>query len=167
MRWQCFGGRRLLAGCAILLAAGGAAGQISARRTVEGVRRQSSHCSAHLRRLAVAVLMYARDYDEMLPPMGSSERFRAVADPYVRLARVRPPCDGRDDPYTCPAFRRPYVPNRRTPRFPLPVHFSVFPRPARSLLLRDARRHLDGTWGVAYVDGHVKRLSRLPPEGLR
>lgn len=112
-------------------------------------------CMRHLKLLALAVLMYAQDHDEVLPP---AESWRDDLLPYVQSTGV----------FVCPANPWGYAYNSALAMKPL----AQIERPADTIALFEvghtepnmaadptkvgwARRHNGGD-DAAYVDGHVK-----------
>jgi prepilin-type processing-associated H-X9-DG protein len=91
----------------------------------------------------MGTLMYAQDYDEVLPPMENYGRFQAVTFPYARSSKA----------FVCPATGLPYTLNVSLSQ----KNVITITDPAHTLLLRDTAPHQDGATTYGYLDGHVKR----------
>jgi hypothetical protein len=129
---------------------------IQAREAEERKTRSVSN----LKQLALGVLMYVQDYDEVLPPMQTPEKAQEVIQPYVKnLETFR-------DPVTGAAYiPNPTLSQKKVAHIANPADFVLYfePKPAP-----------DGTRGVAFLDGSVKRIkeedwprhvraSKIPP----
>ena len=66
-------------------------------------KAQGSAASSNMKQIALAVMMYAQDYDQVLPPMADAEKFRKVILPYIKNHAV----------FTSPATGKPFRPNPR------------------------------------------------------
>lgn len=106
-----------------------------------GERRSSR---ANVRRLAVALLQYAQDNDERLPPMRDAQSARAALTPYVPEERF----------WLHPWTGEPFEPNpalsyRRLGHIANPGEVAAFfaPRPGWR-----------GRRTVGFLDGHVERV---------
>src|SRR5579862_2486415 len=109
---------------------------------------QSISCLSNLRQLGLGLLMFCQDYDETLPVMKTSAQMQNALFPYVKNRQI----------FTCPATKRSYVvvPGRSGKKV------RSFKLPAQTIVLRDAKAHPDGTWGVAYLNGRAQRVRNLP-----
>lgn len=146
----------------------------SARRSA-----QKSTCGSNLRQLAVAIQLYAQDYDQVLPRWFNGDPFAGVWDrtvsPYVRADRV----------FLCPSNTKS-VPGAIVRSYALPRNVSglplaAVPRPSDSVLLYEkggealgerldaTGEYFHQTYGLydfrlwhangkmfAFVDGHVR-----------
>lgn len=142
-------------------------------------RRASS--TSQLKQIGLAVMMYAQDYDEVLPPMENAATVKRLLLPYVR-------CD--EAVFVHPLTQKLFQPNPSLSRRPL-SSVSVDPktrtlRPpvletrcidmgelAQVVAFYEARPAPDGTRAVLFLDGHVqvipeaqwprlKRASKIP-----
>jgi prepilin-type processing-associated H-X9-DG protein len=126
---------------------------------------RSASCQSNLKQISTAILMYAQDYDEVLPPKSN---WQDGVDPYVRNPAV----------YTCPSapgLPNAYAYNSRLDRrsmddipFPAaqPMVFEshLGARNGSDELGSFALRHFGEQSGnVAYADGHVRRERAPPP----
>lgn len=98
----------------------------------------------NLKRLALGVMMYLQDYDEVFPPMKSAAALKKSVKPYVKNERI----------FVQPDTKQPYLPNPRLARKEL----AKVKSPAKMAMLYEASPAPDGTRGVAFADGHVKRI---------
>lgn len=104
----------------------------------------SMSCQSNLRNIGLALAMYIQDYDDRFPPMKTSAETRKALLPYLRDVKV----------FTCPATKKPYLPN---PNLHL-KHMDEITNPNEVPAFYDAQIHPDGTCGVVFVDGHAKLL---------
>jgi prepilin-type processing-associated H-X9-DG protein len=157
---------RWLTGMAVvgaLLAPVLAARQSSAQNAPVGNGVPSS--VSQLKQIGLALLMYAQDYDEMLPPMQNAATVKRALSPYVR---------GNEAVFADPLTHEPYQPNpglsgrRRSlvvtsgrdsqgkPTRPR-RHPSEIPAPAAQVVaFYEASPAPDGTRAVLFLDGHVQ-----------
>ena len=100
---------------------------------------------SNLKQMALAVLMYAQDYDEALPPLKTIQAAQEALSPYVRDESI----------FTQPDTDVPYKTN--------PVlsgkKMAHITNAADMILFYEAKPADDGTRGAAFLDGHAKRLS--------
>jgi prepilin-type processing-associated H-X9-DG protein len=138
---------------------------------------------SHLKQLGVALLMYAQDYNEMLPPMKDAAAVKRLLLPYVR---------GNEAVFVHPQTGEPYRPNpslsgRRRSSIAMVSgrdsrgkairprrHRAEIPgSPAQVVAFYEASPAPDGTRAVLFLDGHVgviretewprlKRASKIP-----
>jgi len=98
----------------------------------------------NLRQLATAVLMYAQDYDDVLPPMKTEAQAREALLPYIRNESV----------FVHPVTKKPYKPN--------PVlsgkKIKHIANPAGMVLFYESDP-VDELRGAAFLDGHAARLN--------
>jgi len=99
--------------------------------------------------------MYVQDYDERFPTMATPAHLQHRVYPYVKNNAI----------FKCPVTGEDYLGNPALNR----VSLGDIGLPANMLMLRDAKPHKsdDGTpvWVAAYVDGHVKLVSKEPVLG--
>jgi hypothetical protein len=108
------------------------------------IRARNSASVSNLKQLGTALLIYAQDYDERLPPVADAGSARELLNPYVKNEQI----------FLQPATGRPYEPN--------PVlagrSLAEIDVPAETVSFYEPEAAPDQTRGVAYVDGHVQRL---------
>lgn len=117
-------------------------------------KRDSASCRSNLKQYTLAILMYSQDYDEMLPPMKQSAKLQNVVLPYCKNKAI----------FSCPDSGVAYLPNPAMHQ----VHQASIKSPATTILLRDAKPHMEAgksVWNVAYADGHVKQVNKEPVLG--
>ena len=101
--------------------------------------------------LAVGVIEYAQDYDEILPPTDTQAAFQAALLPYVRGRRF----------FVDPLNGQPFLPNPAISQKPL---FRIS-EPQTTIVVQSAMPYPDGVPTVAYLDGHAAHGSlRAPAE---
>jgi hypothetical protein len=114
----------------------------------------------NLKQLALGVMVYAQDYDEVLPPMQTPAKTQEAVQPYVKNLEMF------KDPVTGEA----YIPNPTLSQKKL-AHIA---NPADFVLYFEPKPAPDGTRGVAFLDGSAKRIkeedwprhvraSKIPP----
>lgn len=99
---------------------------------------------SNLKQLGLALVMYASDYDEVLPPMQDAETVKAALEPYVSNEQL----------FVHPTTGEPYQPNPILSYHKL-AHIS---NPAEFVTFYEASPWEDGSRGVAFLDGHAKRV---------
>lgn len=100
---------------------------------------------SNLKQISLAAMMYCQDYDETLPPTKSAERLRSVLAPYLKNNEI----------WTSPVTGKVYAANPWLSGKSL----ASIESPAETVMLFEAAPYRDGARAVAYVDGHVKKLS--------
>lgn len=115
-------------------------------------------CQSNLKQVATALMMYVQDYDETYPPLASTAQMQNRLRPYLR----------NNAAFSCPETRLAYRP---TPALG-ELRLETLPAPDKITAIRDAaphpgfgypgNRYENGTWNIAYADGHVKAEIRLP-----
>jgi len=152
--------------------------------------RQAS-CMSNLKQLALAILMYAEDYDEMLPsnaifPPTGPIRWPALVMPYVKNAQI----------FTCPSDKTIKIGgtplgNSESSGYGLGCHICFYElakiyKPSETVLLADTYSYMvraaGQSWGLepvggrrvlyrhngmanfAFCDGHVKAMNRNSAE---
>lgn len=142
----------LFAGALALLS--GAFG--AAQQAADPAKAHQSACASNLYQLSKAMLMYAQDYDNRLPP---ADRWSRALLPYYKSAQTLScPADGKADGYAL---------NRNLSGADL----KRVAKPAETVLLFESDQHKPNASGTreaaaetrhaggsnfAYVDGHVK-----------
>ena len=106
-------------------------------------------CIINMKHLGLATLLYAQDYDEMLPPMHTAAEFQEVTSFYLRNNLL----------YLCPETKQPYHPDPQLSYVPLAKILA----PNKTKFLWDAERHTDKTFTAAFLDGHVSRNNPFDP----
>lgn len=97
-----------------------------------------------LKLLGTALIMYAQDYGDTLPPMKSVAAAKKALLPYVKDAAV----------FAHPTTRELYQPNPTLSGKKL----AHIPAPADMVAFYEARPAADGTRGVLYCDSHYGRV---------
>ena len=98
----------------------------------------------NLKQMGTALMMYAQDYDEMLPPMKKYEKTQEVLMPYVKNAAA----------FTNPDTKEPYKANPVISGLAL----AKVDMPTETVAFYEAAPARDGTRGVCFLDGHAKRI---------
>jgi hypothetical protein len=106
-------------------------------------------CQRNLKLVGLAMIMYAVDYDEVLP---NSATWRDAIVPYLKYEEALVcPGSGRADSYEM----NPYLSQ---------VHLGAIPNPSQTPMVYDAGfpegkpPHLEG-WSVCFADGHCEVVS--------
>jgi hypothetical protein len=100
---------------------------------------------SNLKQMALAVVMYAQDSDEVLPPLKTIDAAKEALSPYVRDESI----------FTQPDTDQPYKTNPVLSGKKL-AHITDR---ADMILFYEAKPAEDGTRGASFLDGHAKRLS--------
>lgn len=99
---------------------------------------------SNLKQMGLSLLMYMQDYDEVLPPMGDAAKVKKVLYPYVKDDKI----------FINPITNKPYVPNAV-----LSLHREAqIESPSQMVVFYEDAPAPDGTRGVAFLDGHAKRI---------
>ena len=122
---------------------GGSAKTAEATAEAAVVARNSSSLS-NLKQLGLGMMMYAQDYDEVLPPMKDAATMKKSLMPYVKSEQI----------FISPITKDAYRPNPILSGKKL-AHIA---NPAAMVSIYEASPAPDGTRGVAFVDGHAKRI---------
>jgi prepilin-type processing-associated H-X9-DG protein len=109
--------------------------------------------NSNLKQIGLALLMYSQDFDEKLPPMRSAAGVKKAISPYIRNAAV----------FIQPGTKQPYRPNT----FLSHRSVATFKTPASMMAFFEASPASDGTRGVLFLDGHVKRFPEAAWPALR
>jgi len=99
---------------------------------------------SNLKQLGLAMSQYMQDSDEKLPPMQSAAVTKKAIFPFVKS----------DDVFQYPQTHEPYLPNTSLSGRSL----ASFNSPSDMVIYYEAVPAPDGTRGVAFLDGHVKRI---------
>ncbi|MGI4789021.1 MAG: hypothetical protein ACRYFS_09245 [Janthinobacterium lividum] len=91
--------------------------------------------------LAVGVIEYTQDNDEVFPPTATQPQFEAALLPYVHQSRY----------FVDPNNGKPFVPNPALSEISIANIFD----PASTVLLQSAMPYKNGIPTIAYADGHV------------
>jgi BlaR1 peptidase M56 len=136
-------------------------GTANDKASIDSANRESN---ARLKQLGTALLMYAQDYDEILPPMKTPMAVKKALYPYVRK---------NDAVFLDPHADEPYQANPSVSGKAVGVVTLLMRGPGRGLKIlkytRIRRRGEvvalyepspapDGTRGVVFLDGHVTRI---------
>jgi prepilin-type processing-associated H-X9-DG protein len=101
--------------------------------------------NSNLKQLALGALQYSQDFGEKFPPLRTAEEMKKALLPYVKNEAL----------FIHPGTGEPYQPN--------PVlsekRLASIAEPASMVLFYEMSAGDDGHRGVAYADGHVKRVS--------
>ena len=108
---------------------------------------------SNLKQISLAAMMYCQDYDETLPPTKSADRLRTVLAPYLKNNEI----------WTSPVTGKRYAANPWLSGMSL----ASIESPADTVMLYEAVAYRDGARAVAFVDGHVKKLSASAWEAAR
>ncbi|MDQ2732125.1 MAG: hypothetical protein M3Y56_10730 [Armatimonadota bacterium] len=112
----------------------------------EEIRRDATKASANnLEQLAVAMVSYLQDYDDTFPPLTSAATMKKALQPFIPS----------ESTFVQPDTKQPYQPNPFFSKRKL----SVAKAPASTVMIYEATPGTDGKRAVAFVDGHVKRIS--------
>ncbi|MBI3922616.1 MAG: hypothetical protein HY318_14430 [Armatimonadetes bacterium] len=114
---------------------------IIAEQTAKPVNASSD---SNLKQLGLALIMYANDYDDVLPPMKEAATVKKALLPYIRTESI----------FVHPGTHEPYQPNPILSRKKL-AHIKF---PASMVALYEASPAADGTRGLLFLDGHVARI---------
>ena len=98
----------------------------------------------NLKQLGTALMMYTQDYDEVLPPMKKYEKMQEIIMPYVKNLNA----------FTNPDTKEPYKANPVISG----VSLAKIAEPTEIVAFYEAGPAKDGTRGVCFLDGHVKRI---------
>ena len=98
----------------------------------------------NLKTLGTALMMYAQDYDAVLPPMKKYEKTQEVILPYVKDLNA----------FTNPDTKEPYKANPVISE----ISLAKIAEPAATVAFYEAGPAKDGTRGVCFADGHAKRI---------
>lgn len=99
---------------------------------------------SNLKQLGLALIMYAQDYDSVLPPMKEAATVKKALLPYTKDESV----------FVRPDTQEPYQPNPILSRKKL-AHIKF---PASMVALYESSPAADGTRGLLFLDGHVARI---------
>lgn len=107
----------------------------------------------NLKQLALALLMCANDYDEVLPQLTDAAAVKKTLLPYVKSESL----------FINPVTKQPYLPNPILSGKKL-AHIT---NPRAMVLFFEDSPAPDGTRGVAFLDGHAKRVPEAEWEALK
>ncbi len=130
-----------------------AAGQSdSARASQKAQAARAELSNSNLKQLVMGVIQYAQDHDETFPPMQNMFQLKKAIYPYLK-SEQRGVRSGQ-------VFRQPgsgtfYVPNAALSKKKMASMDDV----ANTAALYEAQVGSDGKRGVAFEDGHVKRVT--------
>ena len=114
-------------------------GHVERGGVIQGDPKLLSYGNAHA--LALGVVQYTQDNDEILPPTNTQAAFQTALLPYVRNSRL----------FVDPANGKPFLPNPAISQVPLYTISS----PSTTILLQSPMPYYNGIPTIAYVDGHV------------
>jgi prepilin-type processing-associated H-X9-DG protein len=107
-------------------------------------KARAASSTSNLKQIGLGILMYAQDWDEKLPPMGTLQQLKKATYPYIK----------NDEVFRSPIPGVVYVPNERASKV---VEASV-DSPSDFVLVYESKPEPNGTRGVLFGDGHVKRV---------
>ena len=108
---------------------------------------------SNLKQMGTALLMYAQDYDDRLPPMKKMETTEAVLMPYIKNNNVFINPDTKEHYKANPAFSEQPA--------------AKIDLPASTVAFYEATPAKDGTRGVCFMDGHSKRIAEADWPALK
>jgi hypothetical protein len=94
--------------------------------------------------LGLAVLMYAQDYNDTLPPMKDAITVQTALFPYVKNTML----------FAHPSTHEPYLPNPALSG----KRISQIRHPSQMVVLYEPSPEADGTRGVLFLDGRARRI---------
>jgi len=106
-----------------------------------------SASTSNLKQLGLALMMYTQDWDGKLPPLDNPEKVKTLLTPYVSTKDSNlftNPIDGK--PYKINTILSNHTMNHIT-------------SPASMVIFYEDAPASNGTRGVCFLDGHVKRVS--------
>ena len=137
-----------------------------AKRSVQIERAMSQ---SNLKQVALGVIQYMQDYDEILPPMraartaaefsvGASSNpanvpVQVVLQPYLKSTQI----------FLHPKTGRPYLPNYKISR----INDASIESPAETFLFFEDAPDAEGMRNVAFADGHVKAFTEADFQRMR
>lgn len=98
----------------------------------------------NLKQLGLALIQYTQDYDEALPPMKKYAKTQEILLPYIKDVSV----------FTNPITKEPYQANPVISG----VSLAKIENPSETVAFYEGSPAADGTRGVCFLDGHVKRI---------
>lgn len=109
---------------------------------------------SNLKQLGLGLIMYASDYDEVLPKeMGNSSLLQQKLEPYVKETKL----------FINPITNKPYASNAILAGKKI-AHIAD---PAQMATLYEDAPAPDGTRGVVFLDGHAKRVNEAQWETIK
>jgi hypothetical protein len=111
----------------------------------QGEEASNDPSLSNLKNVALAAQMFMADYDDKIPPVDTAEAFRKALEEYV----------ASDDVFQDPDTGESYAVNASLQGKSL----SAIQDPAVIVLVYQPTPRDDGTRGVGFLDGHVKRVS--------
>lgn len=118
---------------------------MESRASVGVVEANDDGSLSNLKNVALAAQMFMADYDDKIPPVDTAEAFRKALEEYV----------ASDDVFQDPDTGELYAVNASLQGKSL----SAIQDPAVLVLVYQPTPRDDGTRGVGFLDGHVKRVS--------
>jgi hypothetical protein len=108
----------------------------------------NQECIDRADEVAIGVMQYVQDHDELYPPMRNPQVFQSAVLPYVKDAQA----------FVCPSTNGAFVPNASLSFKSL----ASIAAPAQTVLFSDPAPHSDGIATIAYANGHVVHGSYSP-----
>jgi prepilin-type processing-associated H-X9-DG protein len=126
-----------------------AAAQVNAQALTAGAQVNAGNLnqvsSSNLKQVSLAMMQYLQDHDDTFPKMETAEEVMKVLLPYAKNEAI----------FVHPQSREPYQPNAA-----LSGKKAIsIADPAAMVIFYEMSPADDGTRGIAYADGHVKRAS--------
>jgi prepilin-type processing-associated H-X9-DG protein len=126
-----------------------AAAQVNAQALTVGPQVNAGNpnqvSNMNLKQVGLGVLQYAVDYDTTFPPMETAEEVMKAVLPYTKNEAI----------FVHPKSGEAYQPNPALSR----KKMSSVADPAAMVMFYEMSPADDGTRGILYADGHVKRIS--------
>ena len=108
---------------------------------------------SNLKQLALALSMYAQDWDAQLPPMDDPATVKEALLPYANSGAI----------FINPMTKKPYLPNAKFSQRKL-IHL---PYPAEMVVFYEAQPQPDGSRDASFLDGHAKRVTAAEWERIK
>lgn len=123
----------------------------------------------NLKQVALGMMQYVQDYDELLPPMRAARkaedwtRANGNSTPTSPVQVMLMPYVKSNVIFLHPTTQRPYLPNYKISR----KNISEFDEPAATILFFEDAPDAEGKRNIAFLDGHVKAFSEADFQTMR
>jgi len=121
------------------------AGAVEEAVAVPAAAARKAESLSNLKQMALASLMYANDYNEVMPPLKDPAAIKKLLQPYVRNEEI----------FINPFTKKPYMANAVLSGKKL-RHIAD---PSSMVVFYEDSPAPDGTRGVSFLDGHAKRVT--------